>query len=851
MIRTSFKEESGSVSQDMRYINVQKLLYIYMLGYPAHFGQLECLKLVSSPRFSDKKLGYLGIMLLLDESQEILTLVTNSLKNDMNNSNVHIIGIALCTLGNISSTEMSRDLCSEVEKLLNSSNAFVRKKAALCALRIIKKVPDLMENFLARAKALLNERNHAVLMTGVTLLTEMCKQDPSVLSSIKESIPVITRHLKNLVTAGFSPEHDVGGVTDPFLQVKLLRLLRILGKNDAAASEAMNDVLAQVASNTDGSKNVGNAILYETVLTIMETESDRSLRVLAVNILGKFLGNKDNNVRYVALTTLTKTAATSQMADASALQRHRATILECLRDADVTLRRNALDLSFHLVNPANIRILTRELLGFLEVAAEGSDVKSSTASRICEMAARHRPNARWEVDTVVRVLRVAGGWVDQSTVNHAVKLVSTVGGEHGGLQVYAVRKLFNVVRLEGERALVQEGLLQVMGWSVGEFGDVLVGGTDVGGGMTGGFSSSASASTGGDEDVEDSAGEMMAAPSEMEVVEIFDSVLRGPFATLSVKEYFMTALLKLLGRFHQPDVLDMIRAMIARYRTHQDAEIQARAIEYTEVSQLDKETRVALLERMPVLESALREESLKGSGSILPTSSPISKSPKRPSKAADDLLDLMFGENNAPASSPPTQKNENILDLLGGMGLGSANSSSTSASPAKTARTTDLLGDLFGSSSTSPTKSSTAPSMPTSLDDLFGTSTVSASTAATAATSPAAKTYTAYNKNGLCVLLTPVRDGASLLITSSFENTSSRELTGLVFQVAVTKALKLSMDPPSTVVIGAGQSGMQLLRIENPTKAPVKLRMKIGFTIDGQMTDEVCDFSGFDPSLWA
>lgn len=82
-IRTAFKEESNQT----RFFNIEKLLYIHMLGYPAHFGQIECLKLgilflniAASPRFSDKKLAYLGTMLLLDENQETLTLVTNCLK---------------------------------------------------------------------------------------------------------------------------------------------------------------------------------------------------------------------------------------------------------------------------------------------------------------------------------------------------------------------------------------------------------------------------------------------------------------------------------------------------------------------------------------------------------------------------------------------------------------------------------------------------------------------------------------------------------------------------------------------------------------------------------------------------
>ena len=81
-------------------------------------------------------------MILLDERQEVLMLVTNSLKNDLNSRNQYTVGLALCALGNICSAEMARDLGPEVERLLVSTNPYLRKKAALCASRWVEQAGD-------------------------------------------------------------------------------------------------------------------------------------------------------------------------------------------------------------------------------------------------------------------------------------------------------------------------------------------------------------------------------------------------------------------------------------------------------------------------------------------------------------------------------------------------------------------------------------------------------------------------------------------------------------------------------------------------------------------------------------
>ena len=57
-------------------------------------------------------------MLLLSEEADVLMLATNSLKNDLGHANQFIVGLALCTIGNLATPDMSRDLATEVDKHL-------------------------------------------------------------------------------------------------------------------------------------------------------------------------------------------------------------------------------------------------------------------------------------------------------------------------------------------------------------------------------------------------------------------------------------------------------------------------------------------------------------------------------------------------------------------------------------------------------------------------------------------------------------------------------------------------------------------------------------------------------------
>ena len=66
----------------------------------------------------------------------------------------------------------------------------------------------------------LRDRHHGVLLSGVTLMLDICDIEPSATAAYAKHVPTLCKILRSLLMSGFAPEHDVGGITDPFLQVK-------------------------------------------------------------------------------------------------------------------------------------------------------------------------------------------------------------------------------------------------------------------------------------------------------------------------------------------------------------------------------------------------------------------------------------------------------------------------------------------------------------------------------------------------------------------------------------------------------------------------------------------------------
>ncbi|KAA8650073.1 hypothetical protein EYZ11_008746 [Aspergillus tanneri] len=465
-IRQKFKSGSLNGYQKKKY--VCKLLYVYIQGYDVDFGHLEAVNLVSSPKYSEKQIGYLAVTLFLHEQHELLHLVVNSIRKDLLDHNELNNCLALHAVANVGGREMGEALSTDVHRLLISptSKAFVKKKAALTLLRLYRKYPGIVQNEWAeRIISLMDDPDMGVTLSVTSLVMALAQDKPD---EYRGSYVKAAQRLKRIVVDNdIAPDYLYYRVPCPWIQVKFLRLLQYYPPSeDSHVREIIRESLQQMMhAAMDTPKNVQqnnaqNAVLFEAINLLIHLDTEHSLMLQISSRLGKYIQSRETNVRYLGLEAMTHFAARAETLDP--IKKHQNIILGSLRDRDISVRRKGLDLIYSMCDTTNAGPIVNELLRYLQTADYA--IREEMVLKVAILTEKYATDAQWYIDMTLKLLSLAGDHVNDEVWQRVIQIVTN----NEELQAYAAHTLLTYLKTD-----CHESLVKIASYVLGEFGHLI------------------------------------------------------------------------------------------------------------------------------------------------------------------------------------------------------------------------------------------------------------------------------------------------------------------------------------------------------------------------------------------
>ncbi len=365
-----------------------------------------------------------------------------------------------------------------------TSKSFVKKKAALTLLRLYRKYPSIVQlEWAERIISLMDDPDMGVALSVTSLVMTLVQDNPDL---YKGSYVKAARRLhKIVVEEDCAPDYLYYKVACPWIQVKLLRLLQyyppsgehvphlqllarlLIYTEDSHVRNIMRESLQRIMDSAlDAPKNVQqnnaqNAVLFEAInLTIhLDTESD--LMVQISSRLGKFIQSRETNVRYLGLEAMTHLAARAETLDP--IKKHQNIIIGSLRDRDISVRRQGLDLLYSMCDPSNSQPIVNELLKYLQTADYA--IREEMVLKIAILTEKYATDIQWYVDISLRLISLAGDHVSDVVWQRVVQIVTN----NEELQVYAAQNILQYVKLDH----CHETLVKIGGYLLGEFGHLI------------------------------------------------------------------------------------------------------------------------------------------------------------------------------------------------------------------------------------------------------------------------------------------------------------------------------------------------------------------------------------------
>ncbi|XP_069480915.1 AP-4 complex subunit epsilon-1 isoform X2 [Ambystoma mexicanum] len=370
--------------------------------------------------------------------------------------------MALTIVSQIFPREMIPAVLPLIEDKLKHSKEIIRRKAVLALHKFYLIAPNQVQHIHDRFRKALCDKDVGVMAASLHIYHQMVKDNPLAYKDLTESFVTI---LKQVVGGKLPVDFNYHSVPAPWLQIQLLRILGLLGKDDSRASELMYDVLDESLRRAEINHNITYAILFECVQTIYTIYPQSDLFEKAAKCIGKFVLSSKINLKYLGLKALTYVI----QQDPNLALQHQMTIIECLDHPDPIIKRETLDLLYRITNGQNVAVIVQKMLDYLKQSKEEYTI-INLVGKIAELAEKYSPNNEWFIQTMNSVFSIGGDVMHPDIPNNFLRLLAEGFDdekENQQLRLYAVKSY--VTLLDQENVYYPQRFLHVICWVLGEY----------------------------------------------------------------------------------------------------------------------------------------------------------------------------------------------------------------------------------------------------------------------------------------------------------------------------------------------------------------------------------------------
>ncbi|KAL1117189.1 hypothetical protein AAG570_004516 [Ranatra chinensis] len=448
------------IKQELRQDNlavkataVAKLTYLQMLGYDMSWAGFNVIEVMSSSKFTYKRIGYLASSQSFHADTELLMLTTNMVRKDLNSQNQYDAGVALSALSCFISADLARDLANDIMTLLTSTKPYLRKKAVLMMYKVFLKFPEALRPAFPRLKEKLEDPDSGVQSAAVNVVCELARKNPkNYLSLAPVFFKLMTTSSNNWMLIKIIKLFGALTPLEPRLGKKLIEPLTNLIHSTSAMSllyECINTVIAVLISISSGMPNHSASIQ------------------LCVQKLRILIEDSDQNLKYLGLLAMSKILKTHP----KSVQSHKDLVMQCLDDKDESIRLRALDLLYGMVSKKTLMEIVKKLMVHMD-KAEGTTYRDELLSKIIDICSQNNyqyiTNFEWYVSVLVELTRMEGTQhgrlVAEQMVDVAVRVVA--------VRVFTVRQmalLLDNTHLLAQPTAKMADVLYAAAWICGEF----------------------------------------------------------------------------------------------------------------------------------------------------------------------------------------------------------------------------------------------------------------------------------------------------------------------------------------------------------------------------------------------